>query len=192
MRALAAIVVTAAVVILLARFETEPPRTFNPNSALGPVKTPRALARPIAAPPPRRSGEGTRSFLGPAMTTPFSAIQVRAFFVIGLAALLAGLAAWTLERTRPGRALQAIASDPDGARFVGIPVEGLVAAAFGLVGGVAALAAIAAAPSAPFFAPRPTQRDAASAADSVVRTSSMARLRSGCWVVRETAIGRSP
>ena len=80
MRALAAIVVTAAVVILLARFETEPPRTFNPNSGLGPVKTPRALARPIATPPPRRSGEGTRSFLGPAMTTPFSAIQVRAFF----------------------------------------------------------------------------------------------------------------
>ena len=80
MKALAAIVVTVAVVVLLARFETEPPRTFNPNSALGPVKTPRALAKPIATPPPRRSGEGARSFLGPAMTTPFSAIQVRAFF----------------------------------------------------------------------------------------------------------------
>jgi uncharacterized protein with FMN-binding domain len=80
MRALAAIVVTVVVVVLLARFETEPPRTFNPNSALGPVRTPRALAKPIATPPPRRSGEGTRSFLGPAMTTPFSAIQVRAFF----------------------------------------------------------------------------------------------------------------
>ena len=79
MRALAALIVTVAVVVLLARFETEPPRTFNPNSALGPVRTPRALA-PIATPPPRRSGEGTRSFLGPAMTTPFSAIQVRAFF----------------------------------------------------------------------------------------------------------------
>jgi len=76
LRALAAIAVTAAAVVLLARFETEPPRTFNPNSALGPVRTPRA----IATPPPRRSGEGTRSFLGPAMTTPFSAIQVRAFF----------------------------------------------------------------------------------------------------------------
>jgi uncharacterized protein with FMN-binding domain len=80
MKALAAIVVTVAVVVLLARFETEPPRTFNPNSALGPVRTPRALAKPIATPPPLRSGEGTRSFLGPAMTTPFSAIQVRAFF----------------------------------------------------------------------------------------------------------------
>ena len=80
MRALVAVIVTIAVVVLLARFETEPPRTFNPNSALGPVKTPRALAEPIATPAPRRSGEGTRSFLGPAMTTPFSAIQVRAFF----------------------------------------------------------------------------------------------------------------
>ena len=80
MRALDALNVTVAVVVLLARFETEPPRTFNPNSALGPVKTPRALAKPSATPPPRRSGEGTRSFLGPAMTTPFSAIQVRAFF----------------------------------------------------------------------------------------------------------------
>ena len=80
MKALAAIVVTVAVVVLLARFETEPPRTFNPNSALGPVRTPRALAKPAATPPPRRSGEGTRSFDGPAMTTPFSAIQVRGYF----------------------------------------------------------------------------------------------------------------
>jgi uncharacterized protein with FMN-binding domain len=80
LKALAAIAVTAAAVVLLARFETEPPRTYNPNSGLGPVRTPRALAKPIATPPPRRSGEGTRSYLGPAMTTPFSAIQVRAFF----------------------------------------------------------------------------------------------------------------
>src|SRR5688572_6440159 len=36
-----------------------------------------------------------------------------------------------------------------------------------------------AAPSAPSLSPRPTKRDAASAAASVVRTSSMARLRSG-------------
>ena len=81
MKALAALVVTVAVVVLLARFETEPPRTVNPNSALGPVKTPRALARAVSTPAPdRSSGAGARSFLGPAMTTPFSAIQVRAFF----------------------------------------------------------------------------------------------------------------
>ena len=80
MKALAALAVTAAVVVLLARFETEAPRTFNPNSGLGPVRTPRALSKPAATPPPRRSGEGTRSFDGPAMTTPFSAIQVRGYF----------------------------------------------------------------------------------------------------------------
>lgn len=77
-------------------------------------------------------------------------VQIRSFFVIGVAALLAALASWTLERTRPGRALQAISSDPEGAAFVGIPIEGLVALAFGLVGAVAAVAALAAAPSAPF------------------------------------------
>ena len=81
MKALAALIVTVALVVLLARFETEPPRTVNPNSALEPVKTPRALARAVSTPAPdRSSGEGARSFLGPAMTTPFSAIQVRAFF----------------------------------------------------------------------------------------------------------------
>ena len=78
-----------------------------------------------------------------------ASVQVRSFFVIALAAALAALAAWTLERTRYGRALQAISSDVEGARFVGLPVEGLVALTFGLVGGLAALAAVAAAPSAP-------------------------------------------
>ncbi len=75
MKALAALIVTVVVVVLLARYETQAPRTHNPNAAVGPVRTPRAIATP-----PMRSGEGARSFLGPAMTTPFSAIQVRAFF----------------------------------------------------------------------------------------------------------------
>ena len=77
MKALAVIAVTAAVVVLLARFETEPPRTFNLNSSLGPVRTPRALAKPVATPPPRRSGKGARSFLGPAMTEATRAILDR-------------------------------------------------------------------------------------------------------------------
>jgi uncharacterized protein with FMN-binding domain len=76
MKPLAALAVTAVVVVLLARFDTEPPRTFNPNAAIGPVKTPRAFSTPV----PRKTGRGERSFLGPALTTPFSAIQVRAFF----------------------------------------------------------------------------------------------------------------
>src|SRR5829696_2367577 len=70
-------------------------------------------------------------------------VQARAFFVIGLAVALALSSAWFLERSRYGRGLRAVADDAEGARFVGVPVELLVALAFGLVG---ALAAIAAAP----------------------------------------------
>jgi branched-subunit amino acid ABC-type transport system permease component len=79
-----------------------------------------------------------------------ASVQVRSFFVLGLAVVLAIVATWVLERTRTGRGLQAIASDQEGAHVVGIPVERLVAGAFGAVGGLAAIAAIAAAPSAPF------------------------------------------
>ncbi len=44
--------------------------------------------------------------------------------------------------------------------------------------------ALTAAPSAPSLSPRPIHREAARAAASVTRTSSMARLRSGAWVRR--------
>ena len=73
-RALAALVVTAVAVVLLARYETQPPVTVNPNSALEPRPTPRAIARPTAVPPP----PGSRSATGPPLVTPFSVIQVRA------------------------------------------------------------------------------------------------------------------
>lgn len=94
--------------------------------------------------PFRKIGEGGFVTVGEA------SIQVRAFFVIAVAIALAALATWLLERTRFGRGLQAIAADPEGAQVVGIPVRPLVAAAFGLAGGLAALAAIVAAPSGPF------------------------------------------
>lgn len=77
-------------------------------------------------------------------------IQTRSLVVIAVVAALAALAAWVLERTRFGRALQAISTEAEGARFVGIPVERFVVIAFALVGALAALAAIAAAPGAPF------------------------------------------
>jgi branched-chain amino acid transport system permease protein len=73
-------------------------------------------------------------------------VQARAFFVIGLAIAIALASAWLLERTRFGRGLRAVADDAEGARFVGAPVELLVALAFGLVGALAMIAAIAAAP----------------------------------------------
>jgi branched-chain amino acid transport system permease protein len=76
-----------------------------------------------------------------------ASVQVRAFFVIAVAIVLAAAAGWALERTRWGRALRAIAGDAEGARIVGVPVDMLVAVAFGLAGGLAALAAVVAAPS---------------------------------------------
>jgi uncharacterized protein with FMN-binding domain len=69
-RAVAALVVSVVAVVLLARFETHPPRTVNPNSALRPPGTP----RPAATRPDPRG----RTATGPAITTPFSVIQVRA------------------------------------------------------------------------------------------------------------------
>ena len=79
-----------------------------------------------------------------------ASIPVRAFFVLVVALALALLAEWALERTRPGRALAAIVDDREGALVVGIPVERYVAVAFGLAGGVAAVAAVVAAPSGTF------------------------------------------
>jgi len=79
-----------------------------------------------------------------------ASIQVRTFYVIALSIAVAALATLTLERSRFGRALQAVAADAEGARVVGIPVERYVALAFAAAGAIAAIAAVAAAPSAPF------------------------------------------
>ena len=81
------------------------------------------------------------------VTVAGASLQVRSFFVIAVALALAALAGFTLDRTRFGRGLQAIAADEEGARIVGVPVDTLVAVAFGLAGGLAALAAIVSAPS---------------------------------------------
>ena len=78
--ALAALAVTVVAVVLLARYDTTPPRTVNPNAALGPRPTPRAIGRPTVTPPP----PGSVSATGPVRTTPFSVIQVRATLTEGL------------------------------------------------------------------------------------------------------------
>ncbi len=67
-RAVVALVLTAVAVVLLARYETTPPVT---RSADDPRKPP-ALPRPAPAP------GGSVSAVGPALVTPFSAIQVKA------------------------------------------------------------------------------------------------------------------
>ena len=77
-------------------------------------------------------------------------IEARSLLVIAVALALAGAAAWVLARTRFGRALEAVASDVEGANVVGLPVARLVGLAFALTGIVAGLAAIVAAPSGAF------------------------------------------
>jgi uncharacterized protein with FMN-binding domain len=72
-RAALALVLTAVAVVLLARYETAPPVT---RSADDPRKPP-AIASP-APPPP-----GSVSAVGPALVTPFSAIQVKATLLDG-------------------------------------------------------------------------------------------------------------
>jgi uncharacterized protein with FMN-binding domain len=67
-KVIVALIVTAVAVVLLAGYDTKPPRTVNPNSALKP--------RPTAAPP--KLPPGARAALGPATITPFSVIQVQA------------------------------------------------------------------------------------------------------------------
>jgi uncharacterized protein with FMN-binding domain len=62
-RPAAALAVTAAAVVLLARYDTHLPRRVNPESALKP--------HVVASRP------GTKTATGPATITPFSTIQVR-------------------------------------------------------------------------------------------------------------------
>jgi branched-chain amino acid transport system permease protein len=79
-------------------------------------------------------------------------LPVRTFFVIGVGFALAELAALFLNRTKWGRALQAIASNREGAYLIGLPVERLVALAFALAGVLAAVAGVVAAPGGPLSA----------------------------------------
>jgi uncharacterized protein with FMN-binding domain len=74
-RALAAILVTAAAVVALARFETHPPRTVNPRSALRPAEAVAVARRSAPRHPRARRGEVTAT--GIAVQTPFTVIQVR-------------------------------------------------------------------------------------------------------------------
>ncbi len=76
-RAANILALTAAAVVALARFHTEPPRVKNPLSALHgrpAPHTPRALA-----PGPRRppTGPDVRTTTSPPMATPFSLVQVQ-------------------------------------------------------------------------------------------------------------------
>jgi len=66
-RVLVALVVTVAAVVVLVSYRTHPPRRTQPR--------PPELARPAPRPHP----PGTRGSTGPAISTPYTTIQVRAF-----------------------------------------------------------------------------------------------------------------
>ena len=77
-RALAALLVTAVAVVLLAAYDTRPPATLNPESALRrPAE--KSTPTPSATPKPRPHPPGTLTGKGPLITTPFSTIQVQAW-----------------------------------------------------------------------------------------------------------------
>ncbi|MFN2615049.1 MAG: branched-chain amino acid ABC transporter permease [Actinomycetota bacterium] len=73
-------------------------------------------------------------------------LPVRALWVLGIGAVVALATGWLLKRTTFGSALDAIATEPAGARAVGLPVDRLLAYAFALSGALAAIAALSIAP----------------------------------------------
>ncbi|MEO8689873.1 MAG: FMN-binding protein [Solirubrobacteraceae bacterium] len=75
---LAALVVTAVVVVLLVSYDTRPPTRANPESAL---RSPAPLRSAAATPRPHPPGSVTAK--GPLVTTPFSSIQVQATMLHG-------------------------------------------------------------------------------------------------------------
>jgi uncharacterized protein with FMN-binding domain len=73
-KAAVVLLVTAIAVVLLAAYDTKPPMTFNPNSALR-----RPAERATPTPTPRPRPPGTTTAKGPLLATPFSSIQVQAW-----------------------------------------------------------------------------------------------------------------
>jgi uncharacterized protein with FMN-binding domain len=72
-RAVVALLLTAVAVVALARYETTPPVTRSVDDP----RRPPAIATPAPAP------AGSVSAVGPALVTPFSAIQVKATLLDG-------------------------------------------------------------------------------------------------------------
>lgn len=86
------------------------------------------------------------------VTVAGATLRARDVFVVILGLAVAAGASLVLRRTRSGHALEAIASDLEAARVVGLPVERLVTAAFALAGALAATVAVVAGPGEPIDA----------------------------------------
>jgi uncharacterized protein with FMN-binding domain len=74
-RAVAILALTAAALVALVRFHTEPPRVKNPLSALHGRPAPRTP--PALGPHRPPTGPGVHTATSPPMATPFSLVQVR-------------------------------------------------------------------------------------------------------------------
>lgn len=69
-------------------------------------------------------------------------VQQRHLFILGGALLAALLLHLLLARTRAGRAMRAMADDPDLARVTGVPVDGVIRLTWAVSAGLAALAGV--------------------------------------------------
>ena len=70
-------------------------------------------------------------------------IQRSALFTIGCLLMAAALLWWFVNRTRTGRAMQAVSQDPDTARLMGIDVDRIIVIAFAIGAALAAIAGVA-------------------------------------------------
>jgi branched-chain amino acid transport system permease protein len=77
-----------------------------------------------------------------------ASLPPRTLFVLAIGLVLAAAVGVLLTRSRFGRAVSAIASEPLGAQIVGLPVDRLTASAFALAGALAAAAGLIGTPSA--------------------------------------------
>jgi uncharacterized protein with FMN-binding domain len=82
-RAVTILALTAAAVVALARFHTEPPRVKNPLSALHGRPAPHKPSALASGPRRVPTRPGVRTATSPPMTTPFSLVQVRATLTHG-------------------------------------------------------------------------------------------------------------
>jgi uncharacterized protein with FMN-binding domain len=72
---LAALVVTAVIVVLLVTYDTRPPTRANPESAL---RTPAPRRGAAPTPTPRSHPPGSRTVKGRLIATPYTSVQVQA------------------------------------------------------------------------------------------------------------------
>lgn len=76
--------------------------------------------------------------------TPFGlSIQRPALFTVGCLVISALFLFWFINKTKQGRAMQAVSQDPDTARLMGIDVDRVIVIAFALGAALAAIAGVA-------------------------------------------------